>query len=520
MYEPYNRPVAVTVREILDVPGTSLRLVGGEAGADKAIRWVHVSELEDPTPWLKGGELLLSTGMGIARTAPRMRAYIERLVDAGLAGLGLGTGFSYARVPKTLQREADRLSFPLFEVPFDVPFIAITEAVFTRLGTEQIVVLRRAIETQALLTHAALKDGMAGLVEGVARVVGGWAAVLDLHGLSVAAYPTSAAPRAAALWEEIRYSRPDAPRFSLSMVERGRRVSAQPIGVGGRTDGVLVLGTREALGQFEGIVVSHAVSLLAIEFDKTASVATAERSAKGDFLDELIGGALGDEDIHAGLGRFGFEPDETVRIMAVDGPAPLEDRAWAVEDALSRRTQAFLTSPREDTLIVLMPPSVDFAEVRAEAAAKLSASLVAGVGRPIRPSEAARGLREALHSLRVCALDATLIADFRSLGTYRLLLSLQDPDALGAFVDAILQPLDEYDAGNGGALIPSLRAFIDHNARWESAATELLIHRHTLRYRMRKVEELTGRDLDSVRDRMEFWLALQARELEAQPVRE
>ena len=66
---------------------------------------------------------------------------------------------------------------------------------------------------------------------------------------------------------------------------------------------------------------------------------------------------------------------------------------------------------------------------------------------------------------------------------------------------------------HGGELIPSLRAFLDRNARWETAAEELFVHRHTLRYRMRKVEELTGRDLASARDRMEFFLAIRAREL-------
>jgi purine catabolism regulator len=77
----------------------------------------------------------------------------------------------------------------------------------------------------------------------------------------------------------------------------------------------------------------------------------------------------------------------------------------------------------------------------------------------------------------------------------------------------MLKPLDEYDRDQGGELTGSLRAFLQHNARWETAAAELFVHRHTLRYRMRKVEELTGRDLSSSFDRMEFWLALRAREL-------
>ena len=90
---------------------------------------------------------------------------------------------------------------------------------------------------------------------------------------------------------------------------------------------------------------------------------------------------------------------------------------------------------------------------------------------------------------------------------------MAEPDALRAFADAMLAPLDAYDRGHGGELAASLQAFLQHNARWETAAGELYVHRHTLRYRMRKVEELTGRDLASSFDRMEFWLALRARDL-------
>jgi purine catabolism regulator len=90
---------------------------------------------------------------------------------------------------------------------------------------------------------------------------------------------------------------------------------------------------------------------------------------------------------------------------------------------------------------------------------------------------------------------------------------MTEPDALRAFADALLAPLDRYDHEQPGELLPSLEAFLRHNARWETAAAELYVHRHTLRYRMRKVEELTGRDLSSSFDRMEFWLALRSRDL-------
>ena len=144
---------------------------------------------------------------------------------------------------------------------------------------------------------------------------------------------------------------------------------------------------------------------------------------------------------------------------------------------------------------------------------RIGAGILAGAGSAATAAELGRSLREARYALQVCRLEGWSHAGFDDLGTYRLLLSLADPDALRAFADSMLAPLDSYDREHGGELLSSLQAFIQHNSRWESAAAELYVHRHTLRYRMRKVEELTGRDLSSSFDRMEFWLALRARDL-------
>ena len=108
---------------------------------------------------------------------------------------------------------------------------------------------------------------------------------------------------------------------------------------------------------------------------------------------------------------------------------------------------------------------------------------------------------------------AAEVATYRDLGSFQLLLSLQDEDALRLFCDSILGPIETGEGHYGDELMRSLEAFIECNGQWERAARELYCHRHTLRYRIRKVEELTGRDLASARDRIEFWLALRGREL-------
>jgi PucR family transcriptional regulator, purine catabolism regulatory protein len=520
LYEPYNPWVTVRIADILHTQGLALKLVGGRSGQRKTVRWVHVSELEDPTPWLKGGELLLTTGMGLGKTPARQRAYLERLAEANLSGLGLGTGFSFTKVPKAVLEAADRLGFPVFEVPYPVPFIAITETIFSRLGAEQFDVLQRSLEAQTALTRAVLEgEGVEGIASELAEAIGGWAVVLDLHGLPIASSPGAARTRAPRLWEELQDSRPEGPGYSVSLVDRGDHVSVQPVGARGRVEAFLGVGKRDALGQFDRIVASHALSLLAIELDKSRAVADAERRLRGDFLDALVGGRLSQREVGRGLRKFGLSPGDKVAVVALESDAPVEDLNWAAEDVLSRRDGGFLTAPRDDGVFVLMRPDggEDLSMFRKELAERLGNEVRAGAGSAVDPVEAGRSLREAGYALQVCRVEGRSLADFESLGTYRLLLTLQEPDALRAFADSVLEPMDRYDTEHGGELLPSLRAFLDHNAKWEAAAADLFVHRHTLRYRMRKVEELTGRDISAPHDRMEFWLALRARELLERP---
>jgi PucR C-terminal helix-turn-helix domain/GGDEF-like domain len=294
-------------------------------------------------------------------------------------------------------------------------------------------------------------------------------------------------------------------------------VWVQPVGAQGRVEAFLAVGKPEALTPIDRIVAGHALSLFAIELAKDRAVADAERRLQGDFLDALAGGALPAAEAARGLTRFGFERAAAVLVTAIEGPAEVDpdDLAYAAEDHLSRNGGAYLISRNEGGIHLLLPadPPLDLGGLRTAIGARVGAEPRLGAGSAVPPEEVERSLREARYALQVCRLEGWTQAGFEDLGTYRLLLSMTEPDALRAFADSLLAPLDEYDREQGGELTTSLLAFLQHNARWETAAAELFVHRHTLRYRMRKVEELTGRDLSSSFDRMEFWLALRAREL-------
>ena len=113
------------------------------------VRWVHITELIDPTPWLKGGELLLTTGIQL--DGPKAQhELIERLVEHDIAGLGFGTGFAHKKLPVALVNAARKREFPVFEVPYELPFIAITERVFAQLVDERYEMLQRSMAGDVL----------------------------------------------------------------------------------------------------------------------------------------------------------------------------------------------------------------------------------------------------------------------------------------------------------------------------------------------------------------------------------
>src|SRR2546421_9502983 len=170
----------LTVRDL--ARDLELELLAGEDAAEAPVRWVHISELADPTPWLSGGELLLTTGMGLGDAAAQ-REYLERLADHGLAGLGFGVGFGHETVPPALVDTAGARSFPLFAVPYELPFIAVTERAFTQLVNEQYAVLRRSIAAHERLQRIVLSErGLDAIAGALSTLVGGAALVHDGRG--------------------------------------------------------------------------------------------------------------------------------------------------------------------------------------------------------------------------------------------------------------------------------------------------------------------------------------------------
>ena len=160
-----------------------VRLVAGEAGLENAVRWVHISELEDPTPWLSGGELLLTTGMRLLDAEPPARVRAAAGRPRARRASGSAPASRTQEVPEALREAAAELGFPLVEVPYEVPFIAVTEKAASHLVNEHYAVLQRALSAHERLERIVLSErGLDGVAEALASLIGGPALIFDARG--------------------------------------------------------------------------------------------------------------------------------------------------------------------------------------------------------------------------------------------------------------------------------------------------------------------------------------------------
>jgi PucR family transcriptional regulator, purine catabolism regulatory protein len=526
----------LTVRGLVSEVG--LELATGEDAADAPVRWVHITELPDPTPWLSGGELLLTTGIQLG-TDKRQREFVRRLAGHHLAGLGFGTGFDHEELPPALVEEARKLGFPVFEVPYELPFIALTEKAFARLVNEQYEVLQRGIAIHKRLERLVLEEsGLDEVVRALAAATGGAVCVLSGRGETISSkafrrqVPEEAMEQ---IREQVIQRGEELSNGSGRAVENAEfapdhpdiagRSLVLPVSLRGRgAPQAWLVAARDSggLGDFERLILQQAVTVVALELMRQRAMRDTERRLAGDVLAEALTGRLSEDELATRLRPFGIGQSAAVLVFddSRDGAQSAQAEA-ELDRFLGDNGVGALVATRERLLCAVVDMAEDADPVALAGRAREAVAVNGGDLRAAASRPAPVGsLRRTFHEAR-CALEAAALANgssppvasYRDLGAFQLLLSLQDDDALRLYCDSVLGPLEDASGEYGDELIRSLEAFIEQNGQWERAARELYCHRHTLRYRIRRVEQLTGRDLSSARDRIEFWLALRAREL-------
>ncbi|MCF1508042.1 PucR family transcriptional regulator [Streptomyces glomeratus] len=546
-----------TLASLVHHSALKLTVRAGEDRLDVPVRWAHVSELADPVPYMEGGELLLITALKLDAEDPEaMRRYVKRLVGAGVVGLGFAVGVNYDEIPKALVDAAQGEGLPLLEVPRRTPFLAISKAVSAAIAADQYRAVTAGFAAQRELTKQALSDGPEGLLAALAQQVDGWAALYDASGAVVAVAPEWAGRRAARLTAEVERLRDrPAPASSVIGGPSGEdRVELHSLGTGRRPRAALAVGTAAAPGTAERYAVHSAIALLTLTTERSRSLHAAEqrigtavlrmllagepdhaRAVAGDLYGDLLdapfrlilaeSASASASRAHAdGHARVAPAPPAAAVLAAAETDGdPLDGLAETVESAAARSGESVLVVPDWERLVVLAGDGGAAVAACQEYALAVQAAraatreqpaadedeLVVGVSAPAGPIAAAAAYKQAEQALSVARRRGRSLVEHAELAAGSVLPLLQD-DAVRAFADGLLRALREHDATGRGDLVASLRAWLSRHGQWDAAAADLGVHRHTLRYRMRRVEEILGRSLDDPDVRMELWLALKA----------
>ena len=468
---------------------------------DAEVRWVATSELADPGPFLEGGEVLLTTGLDAAGWQGEWRGYVERLVAARVAALGLGVGLTHRRPPAALVDACRGLGLNLFEVPRETGFVAISRAAARLIQLGEEAAAREALTAQRELTRAALHtDDDGALLRRLAKVVDGAAAIVTREG-RLEEGPVGPRRRDLDLGvveAEVRRIRSLGLRAAASAMAAGATTIVQPVGLAGRpTLYVVVLVPGRPTDGHRGAVTT-AVALLSLAAESRRDRRDTDRRLRARALELFVHTDVRTARIVLAA-RSGGDPDDVrlpgrVQVLRATGaPEALDDTLSIIEE------ETDLAARVGDELWVVAPLS----RVPRLAALLGQGGLLVGIGEAVPSDRADLSHSHAGHALAAATVTTPAVRWEQLVGEGAM--SVLDQDLAASFAASFLAPLQ----GSGGdELTRTLQSFLRHHGSRQRVAEELGVHRNTVRNRVGLIEAAIGRSLDDPQVRVSAWIAL------------
>src|SRR5580692_9331963 len=527
------------------------RVVAAGDGLDAPVRWVHVIELAEAAHLLRGGELVLSTGIALPDDVSGLTRYVADLASVGVSALAVELGSRYARsLPAALVSAASRHRLPLIVLERETQFIEVTEAVHALIIDAQLEELRASERLHQVFTDLAVSGAPAGEVVRQAAALSGHPVILENPAHQVLACEAAGQDTARLLAGFAARSRAVAPPGRTGYdPASGWLVTI--VGARGEDWGRLIMARGSAPEPRDGALVERAATTPALGRLLDHQRERLERQAPRTILGAFLGHGYADPaDAEARARALGV-PVAGRRLLPVvvrlvssgaggsgttgrsGAGAGLEAQARALQvaDATAAACRAgrvpALVGSLDDTRVgalLALPPRADPDAVLGRLADRLRRRLgdddVIGAGSVVDSvPEVQRSFLEAEQVAEVAARNGGGLAFYRlpDLRLRGLLHLLRDDPRVQAFAERELGPLLRRDDAAGSQMLATLTAYLDAGGNKAEAAKRAHLARPTLYERLRKIEEVLGVSLDSAQSRTSLHVAVLAQAAAREP---
>ncbi len=508
--------MAITVAELIAEPQLGLTLTAGAEGLDNRITWAHTSDLPRLWEWVTGGELMMTNGLSIPPDAVGQVALAEALMDSGASALAIGEKMHAPPLTDEFLEACNRLPLPLINIPYPLPFIAIARSVAESSLLEESRRLRQTARVYDLLrTAGASEDHWQSLVQRLSTELDAELFVVDrrcLHpwhpdGQSL---PVFLAEEWAPLSGQVGLA---GKNFQWHRI-RGRHVLTMDIPT--HANALLVV-LPNSEPHPDAVVLLHAATVLGLQLSRIVLSLEGRHRLAGEFLLQAMDGRLGAAEMESRLAVFEVTPqDFLLASMTANSPAAGAPTAGAstaddvggladVHIELWRHGVASASLKRNNRLHVVVPAGVPD-DVLVHCA---GADAAIGISAPADVTGIQRALQESLWALGSARANKLGLARYAEGPSWLGLTGFEEGAAL---VRRLLGPIFDYEQGQDGDLLLTLRTYLDSQRSWQKTASALFAHRQTIIYRIRKIGELTGLDMGETSTVAQLWFALQIHE--------